>query len=403
MKEFKVEAMYKVSDKVLIEREEDNISLYYISSNKSILINEATYQFIYVFFIPRTLKTAIKELSNKFMINEEECKDILDNLIENNIIIKYKPKVKTDNYMVGGIFGTSIIPLNEVLSSELIKVVFLGFPYDLSVTYKSGCKFAPNALRKASTSIFNYKLENNVPTGMWSDVENRNILEGIFMADCGDVNSLIYHRNGKEFDFVRNIIAKLSKQNKFPVILGGDHSISLANILGILDSYDEVGIIHFDAHNDYGEDLVDDWKEKCHHGNFMNWIASNDKVKIIAQIGIRQLRDKRLENDKFKIWPGRKILADLNNLENTLSKDIPYYITFDVDCLDPSIMNSTGTVLPGGFLYNEVIEVLQKVCNTFNIIGLDICEFIPKDESDAIMISDIILRIIDYVTRRARK
>ena len=164
-----------------------------------------------------------------------------------------------------------------------------------------------------------------------------------------------------------------------------------------------MGIIHFDAHNDYGKDLVDDWKEKCHHGNFMNWIASNDKVKIIAQIGIRQLRDKRLENDKFKIWPGRKILADLNNLENTLSKDIPYYITFDVDCLDPSIMNSTGTVLPGGFLYNEVIEVLQKVCNTFNIIGLDICEFIPKDESDAIMISDIILRIIDYVTRRARK
>ncbi|HHD2770114.1 TPA: arginase family protein, partial [Clostridium perfringens] len=366
-------------------------------------ISQVMYEIIYVFFVARTLESAIKEFQKKFNFNKEECKEIIENLLENRIILEYEYENKKTSQIIDGMFGTSIIPLSDILSSSLTNIVFLGFPYDLSVTYKSGCKFAPNAIRKASTSIFNYKLENNNPIGSWSDIENRQILKNIFMADCGDINFTVGHRNGREFDYLREIVSKIIKKKKFPVIIGGDHSISLANILGATDVYNKIGIIHLDAHSDYGTDKIDEWQKNCHHGNFMNWVASNDKVEVIAQMGIRQLREKKICNKKFHIWPGRNAIYEMQNILETLPQDIPYYITFDIDSLDPSIIKSTGTPLPNGFLYNEVIDLLKFICSNLNIIGLDVVEYIPSEESEAAMISNIILTVIDYVSKEAIK
>lgn len=262
-------------------------------------------------------------------MDEQESEDIINELIEKKIIVHYIPNNKRYQEGIGGMFKAPIVDIRDVLSIDCFDVVFLGFPYDLSVTYKSGCRFASRYLRSESNAIFQYNIVDGKPAGMWNCVEKRWVLKGVSLVDCGDISGIIFERNGKEFEYLHNIVKQLVYQKKFPVIIGGDHSISLATILGSADALESIGVIHFDAHNDIGSTQIIDWKKSCHHGNFMGWIVNNPKVKIVAQSGIRQLCVDKYESEKVKSWDTKSVVNNLDKILLEMPMNIPYFTVLD--------------------------------------------------------------------------
>lgn len=95
----------------------------------------------------------------------------------------------------------------------------------------------------------------------------------------------------------------------------------------------------------------------------------------------------------------KKILSQFDDLESYISPDIPYYLTLDVDVMDPSIISATGTPLPNGFTHEELVKVFQVITNHAHIIGLDIVEFAPSNEEvEGLLISDLIFRLICMIS-----
>lgn len=105
---------------------------------------------------------------------------------------------------------------------------------------------------------------------------------------------------------MKEIVAKLSFKNIIPITIGGDHSITLPCIEGIIKSKGKIGIIHFDAHNDFSPDKLNECRENVHHSNFLDILLPSDNVEHILQIGIRQLLQKKKEHKKVVQWTGKK-------------------------------------------------------------------------------------------------
>ncbi|WP_047973128.1 arginase family protein, partial [Bacillus sp. LL01] len=123
-----------------------------------------------------------------------------------------------------------------------------------------------------------------------------------------------------------------------------------------------------------------------------------DQVEHVVQIGIRQLTNQPLTHDKVTQFPGNLACNKKEELMEALRDDIPYYVTIDVDVLDPSVMPATGTPLPGGLLYRELRDLLELITKQTHIIGLDIVEFLPQEkEIDGVIVSEMILNVISNV------
>ena len=391
--------LYIINGDIYVQNNETELTLYHCKENWEIAISTQLYEIIAAFFVARTISSVIMEMTKKYCVNEKHIKDIIDNLIEKKIVVKYHEQ-ENANINRRGMFETPVIDINLAIKREDIDVVFIGMPYDYSVTYRNGCKFATKFLREESKAVFQYRELQGVPSGMLNISTNESILDGIKMADCGDVSNIIFERNGKEFEYLKMIVSKLINQNKFLVLLGGDHSISATAIKGAAIAKKKMGVFQFDAHDDFSERMVDGWKEKCHHGNFMNWVIGEENVIKVMQIGVRQYTRNMSFDAKrnvIGVLPAREVIK---KIEQICPKDLPYYITFDVDCLDLSVINSTGTLLPGGFYYREVIEILKWICLNYQIIGFDFMELIPGNNWEGIIGAAIILEVLQAAMKK---
>ena len=170
--------------------------------------------------------------------------------------------------------------------------------------------------------------------------------------------------------------------NKFVVTIGGEHSISTAPIHAHYLKYPKMSILHFDAHSD----LRDSYEGTIYsHASFMSRVLEFFPANKLSQVGIRaqSIEESRIIIDEkintFYASSIRKGLHGKNwqkKLVETLSSQV--YITFDVDYFDPSIMPSTGTPEPDGFLYSETLDVFRELIKSKKkIIGLDVVELAP--------------------------
>jgi len=297
-----------------------------------------------------------------------------------------------------GLFGCQGMGLVSALADDAVQAVVAGMPYDIGVTGRPGARFGPQALRGASRTVFRQRVPGDT-SGMYDPVRGRRVLRGVGLADVGDVSAADVHdRNGDTMDLLEQIVGATASAGKFPVVLGGDHSVSLPAIRGVLGAHPRLGIIHFDAHPDYRRARDDDWRASCHHGNFMGWLLGDPRVERLVQFGVRQLLAEEIEpNDKVVHWPG--VSATTVGLESVLADlpaDLPYYVTIDVDCLDPLVMPSTGTPLPGGFTHLQLVELLDGLCGAREIVGADIVEYMPDgNQYTGHVVADLLLRVLD--------
>ena len=252
---------------------------------------------------------------------------------------------------------------NEYEDSEII--VF-GAPFDGTTSFRPGARFAPNIMRNES-----YGLETYSP---YLDKD----LEDIRICDVGDLE-LPLGNTEKTMIVIEEFSKDILDSSKIPVMIGGEHLVSYPVIKSVYEKYENLHILHFDAHTDLRDEL---FGENLSHATVIRraWDLVGDNK--IHQFGIRSG-----EREEFKWAEKHTNLTKFTyeGLDEAVISigDSPVYVTIDLDILDPSVMSGTGTPEPGGISFNDIMIIIEKL-QRLNIVGADVVELSPHyDQSGA--------------------
>ncbi len=254
-------------------------------------------------------------------------------------------------------------------------VAVLGVPYDMGTQYRSGARFGPRAIREAST-LFSfghggaYDFEDDVvylPT------------DRVKIVDMGDAD-IVHTDTVKSHENTRYAVRKILKSGAMPLILGGDHAVH-APVIEAFAGQEPVHIVHFDAHLDFVDERHG---VRYGHGNPLRRASETGHVTGMTQLGIRNVSSSnRSDYDAARKF-GSKILSvrhvrklGTQGVLDLIPKGVRYYVTIDIDGFDPSIAPGTGTPSHGGFLYYEVLEILQGLAKQGDVVGMDLVEVAP--------------------------
>ena len=275
-------------------------------------------------------------------------------------------------------------------------VAVLGVPFDLGTGYRSGTRFGPKAIRDISVR---YRLSGDEP-GYW-DLRTESRKAACRIVDCGDVEVLPLDWE-KCFENITNGVRTIVEHNAMPVVLGGDHSITLP-VLRAYEGRGPLTILHFDAHTDYRDDVMG---VRYGHGNVMRRASELDWVERIVSCGIRSLRTQQEDveanrRDANVIIPAWDIhQGGVAAVADQLPSDADVYISFDIDAMDPGIAPGTGTPEVGGLQYEEAREILEVTCPRNRIVGMDLVEVNPNYDAGqitALLAAQLIVETLGFV------
>lgn len=239
-------------------------------------------------------------------------------------------------------------------------IVILPVPFDKTSSWIKGSARGPEAIISASGNMELYDIE----TG--SEVYKR----GIHTA-----KEIIADNSREMVSRVSRQVIKLLNDRKFVVVLGGEHTVSLGSIKAHIDCFNDISILHLDAHSDL-RDSYDG--SKYSHACVM--ARAKEITGNIISAGIRSMDSSELRSiDKQIIFYASDMRRSKNwisRVSGKLSENV--YITIDLDVFDPSVMPSTGTPEPGGLDWYDVTGLLEKVSKEKNIVGFDVVELCPS-------------------------
>lgn len=251
-----------------------------------------------------------------------------------------------------------------------------GVPYDTGVTYRSGARFGPRAIRDASQYLKAYSIEHDL-----------DLLEVFSLADAGDAPVEPYSPAGT-LDAVADFAADLaSPEHTRLMALGGDHSIAYANIRAthLRQGLPTEGLclLHFDSHLDTVDQV---WGERYGHASpFIRAIEDGlvDPTRMMS-IGIKGPLNSRHDLDFARAHGVRVLTAEQWRHEGPgqlelFKRDVgdrPCYITFDIDCIDPAYAPGTGTPSVGGFTSHEALQAI-RAARGLTVAGADVVEVLP--------------------------
>ena len=250
----------------------------------------------------------------------------------------------------------------------------LGAPFDFGTQYRPGARFGPRAIREAST-LFSFG-----HAGAYDHEDDVTYLpETVRLVDIGDAD-IVHTDTGRSHANIEAGVRKILDAGALPVVLGGDHSVNIPCI-NAFDTQEPVHIVQIDAHLDF----VDERHGVRHgHGNPMRRAAEKPYVTGLSQIGIRNVSSTAREGYEDARQMGSDILSvrqfrklGVESVTQRLPENQRYYVTIDIDGFDPSIAPGTGTPSHGGFLYYEVLELLQGLVRRGRVVGVDLVEVAP--------------------------
>jgi len=251
---------------------------------------------------------------------------------------------------------------------------FVGVPFDANTTGMAGAKMGPAAIRVASEGA-RYKLDPHTldPVGFHDYASGTKWLDGISLADAGDVFIAPGEDPQKIYDRITKVVRELIDCGTIPLVLGGDHSITYP-ILRAFPS-ERLGVIHLDAHTDLGEPMPG---AGLHHGNVFTVVLERlEYVERVVQFGLRGVLDatEHAENELVTMVGIDELRADgVQSAIDQIEDGISYYVSIDIDVLDPVFAPSTGTPVANGLHPHELKAFLHEVAQQKNIIGADIVE-----------------------------
>ena len=245
------------------------------------------------------------------------------------------------------------------------KVVVVPFGLEKTVSYGGGTKNGPKEIIKASHQVELYDEELNYEP-------HKKI--GIKTLKPFKIDKNI----NKALKKISLIVENILKKKKFPLILGGEHSITPGCIIPFTKKFKNICLLHFDAHADLRESYLG---EKYSHASAIRRCLDYKNVSLIS-FGIRNISEGEipfLKKNSKRInifWAKDKKKWNLNTFKKMI-KNKTVYLTFDVDGFDSSIMPATGTPEPGGLFWNESLEIIKIAAKNSNIVGADINELSP--------------------------
>ena len=248
----------------------------------------------------------------------------------------------------------------ESIFGEAEAVIF-GAPYDSTTSFRPGTRFGPSAVRSESFGIETY-----------SPYQDRDLETDVRVCDDGDLE-LPFGAPDRALDMIEAKAAEILDAGKMPVLLGGEHLVTLGAVRAAVKKFPDLRIIHFDAHADLREDYLG---VKLSHACVMRRCHDILGDGRIWQFGIRSGT-----RDEFAFMKAGHVTTEPFSVK-TLSalefpKGTPVYLTVDLDVLDPSEFPGTGTQEAGGLKFGELLSALTEIFSRFNVVAFDNVELSP--------------------------
>ena len=240
-------------------------------------------------------------------------------------------------------------------------IVMLGLPFDGTVSYRSGSRFAPEQIRLASWGLEDYspKFDKH--------------LEDVNFHDAGDLEFPLGNTY-KSLDLIEKNVEEIYKDGKRVFGIGGEHLVTLPEIKAVSKFYKNLAVVHFDAHTDLREEYLG---EEMSHSAVMRHVSKIVGPENIKQIGIRSGL-----KEEWEFMKEHKTLIS-KYCELDVLKEKKIFVTVDLDVLDPSVMPGTGTPESGGMQFNELIGWFEYL-KQFDIIGADVVELAPDYDASGV-------------------
>lgn len=240
------------------------------------------------------------------------------------------------------------------------ELVIFGAPFDSTTSYRPGTRFGPSAIRHESFGLETYSPYQD------KDLEDHAIM------DSGDLE-LCFGSSEQALKDIQGRTEQILQDGKIPLLLGGEHLVTLGSVRAAVQKYPDLHIIHFDAHTDLREDYLG---AKLSHACVIRRCHDILGDGRIHQFGIRS--GERAEWKFARAGHTDLHPFNLNGLEETVKalQNAPIYFTIDLDVLDPSCFPGTGTPEAGGVDFMQLLEAIRTVCSG-NVVAADVNELCP--------------------------
>jgi agmatinase len=294
------------------------------------------------------------------------------------------------------------MPIAADLGALKADVVFLGVPYDLGHNSLPGARLGPAAVRRASDIA-----GPGGADGFYDRETGEAFMKGVRLVDAGDV--VVPTANVEQsLANVTSAIASIVASGAMPVTIGGDHSITFAVLRGLETNRRKIHVIHFDSHQDFGP-LADrgTGQPVIQHGNHLRHAMELPWISGITMLGLRGLAHgsgataaEASANNITRLSASQVLKMGATAAAARIPQADAYYVTIDIDVMDPSIAPATGTPVPGGFSYYQMCEILDALAVRGRIVGFDIMEISPPyDHNDetSLLASYIGLRFLESI------
>ena len=268
----------------------------------------------------------------------------------------------------------------EFAKLENAKIVLIPVPYDGTSTWQKGADKGPEAFLNASENMELYDIETDTEV----------YKKGVYLADA------VSEKSSPEamVEAVHDITKRYINKNKFVTLFGGEHSISIGTIRAFNECFNNLTVLHIDAHADLRKEYEG---SSCNHACA---VYEASQIANLIQVGIRSMdiKEKTLM-DLDKTYFAHEMATDDNWMVDAIDQMTEnVFITFDLDAFDPSIAPSTGTPEPGGLLWYETLEFLKQVFQEKNVVGFDIVELCPNefDKSSDFLAAKLYYKMLSY-------
>jgi agmatinase len=252
----------------------------------------------------------------------------------------------------------------------------LGVPYDLGVGFLSGTRLGPRRIREASTQyargsrgFYDPELDEVFLGDPWK------------IVDCGDAD-MVQGDMETSLANVEDSVRRILRRKATPVVLGGDHSISIPVGRALSELGGTVGVIQLDAHLDWS---MAPGGQRFGNGSPMRRMSEMDHIGPMTQIGLRGVGSSRKEDfDDAREYGSRLVTASEvrrigpDAVVDAIPEADRYYVTVDIDVFDISLVTGTGSPMPAGLYYQEVAAILRGIARKFDVACLDLVEVAPQ-------------------------
>jgi agmatinase len=336
-------------------------------------------------------------------------------------------KIEFDPNGVGLKNGNFIgLPFSEITA----KVILIPVPWDVTVSYREGTAFAPQAILDASVQLdlYDVDVENAWKLGVFMQPVDGKLLvrreemrpKAMKCIDFVESGGVISMDNGmkalqNEVNYNSQIInewvfnkTKLQlEKDKLVGIIGGDHSVPLGYLKALAEKYADFGVLQIDAHLDLRNSY--EGFTYSHASIFYNALKIKEISKLV-QVGIRdyceeEVQKTKIKGDRVKVFYDQQLKegrfagvnwsAQCDEIINQLPGNV--YISFDIDGLNPALCPETGTPVPGGLDYSEAVYLLKRIIESGRkIIGFDLCE-VGNNEWDANVGARLVYKICNLM------